>query len=128
MSKFILQEKNSVGQINIGIFANAGKANSVLQQYFNEEFLKLKKNQNYEISPRYKMDINLSFTIPEKDKTSGKIINKTISKIIYRIGNTISDRKILENLWPDRTDKEYEEELQKIALEPEVHQKEMMGK
>lgn len=121
MSKFILQEKNSVGKTNIGIFANAVKANSVLQQYFNEEFLKLKKNPNYEISPRYKMDINLSFNIPGRVDPSGK--PDPIRKRVYRIGNTISDRKILENLWPDRTDKEYEEELQKIALEPEVADK-----
>jgi len=121
MSKFILQEKNSVGKTNIGIFANAVKANSVLQQYFNEEFLKLKKNPNYEISPRYKMDIDLSFNIPGRVDPSGQ--PDPIRKRVYRIGNTISDRKILENLWPGRTDKEYEEELQKIALEPEVADK-----
>ena len=54
MSKILKFDEEARKSLEKGVevLANAVKANSVLQQYFNEEYLKLKKNPNYEISPR----------------------------------------------------------------------------
>ena len=115
MSRFILQEKNSVGKTNVGIFANGTKSNSVLQQYFNEKFQQVRDNSNYQLSERYKINIDLSFNIPGK--------SEKIEKQITRLGNTIINIDILKQLNPGQTEEYYQEELKRISLEPEVADK-----
>ena len=115
MSRFKIQEKNSVGKTNIGILANGTKSNSVGQQYFNEEFQKVIKNPSYLIPERYKINIDLSFTIPGK--------TEPIVKYINRLGNTVINEDILRQLHPGETDEYYAKELKRISLEPEVADK-----
>ena len=117
MSKFILQEKNAIGKVNVGIFANGVKVNSTLQQYFNEQY-KIADETGNDLLDRHKLDMELSFKL----NIDGEQVD--IEKHITRLANTVISEDVLRKLDPGHSEPGYySNKMQEINREPAVADK-----
>lgn len=108
-SRFLMQELNAIGKIQVGIYANGIKVNGTLQEYFNDYYYKKDQAiQNGEIYiDKYKEfePINLVFDYPYNE--DGQI---TIGPIRH-LANTVISKEVFDSLYGDSISQEQKDEL-----------------
>lgn len=77
---YTYQKRNSVGKVDVGIFANGIKAAGAIQTYYNQE---LKKSEIYPENLDFSLDLSISSSA--KSQNRGKLI---INQKIVRYNNT----------------------------------------